>query len=138
MRQTLDRIRHAILFEVIALVLVTPVGSLLFGVEMGSFGVVALLSTLIAMLWAYGYNLAFDHALLRLVGHARKSLAARIVHAILLEIGLLVVLVPLIAWSLTLSWGEALLMDVSLSGFYLVYGFVFNWAYDLIVPAPAR
>jgi uncharacterized membrane protein len=136
MRQTGDRIRHAVLFEAIALLLVAPLGGLVFGVGVGQFGVVAVVSTTIAMLWNYLYNLGFDHALVRLGLPLKKTLRVRIVHALLFEAGLLVALVPFIAWYLAVPLVQALVMDVSLAGFYLVYAFVFNWAYDLAVPIP--
>lgn len=136
MRPARDRLRHAILFEIIALVLVAPLGGLVFGIEVGHFGVVAVVSTTLAMLWNYLYNLGFDHALLRLGLGLRKSLRIRVIHAVLFEAGLLAVLVPFIAWYLVVPLGQAFVMDVSLAGFYLVYAFVFNWAYDLAVPVP--
>ncbi|MCU0829520.1 MAG: PACE efflux transporter [Tabrizicola sp.] len=136
MRQTGDRIRHAVLFEMVALLLVAPLGGLVFGVGIGQFGVVAVVSTTIAMVWNYLYNLGFDHALVRQGHSLKKTLRVRIVHALLFEAGLLAVLVPFIAWYLAVPLVQAFVMDVSLAGFYLVYAFVFNWAYDLAVPIP--
>jgi uncharacterized membrane protein len=60
----------------------------------------------------------------------------RIFHAILFEAGLLLALVPFVAWWLSVSWVEALLMDVALAGFYLVYAYAFNLAYDKLFPLP--
>ncbi len=137
MRQTRDRIRHAILFEAIALVLVAPLGGVVFGVPMAHFGVIAVVSTTIAMLWNYAYNLAFDHALLRLGLSLNKTLRLRILHAALFEVGLLVLLVPFIAWYLGVTLWQAFVMDVALAAFYLVYAFCFNWAYDILFPIPA-
>ena len=94
-------------------------------------------STTLAMLWNYAYNLGFDHALVWLRLPVRKTLALRILHAVLFEAGLLLLLVPFIAWYLAVPLGQAFLMDLSLAGFYLVYAFVFNWLYDLAVPLPA-
>lgn len=136
MRSTRDRLRHALLFEFVALVLVAPLGGWVFGVAAGEFGVVALVSTTLAMLWTYAYNLGFDHALVWLGRDLRKTLCMRVLHAVLFEAGLLVLLVPFIAWYLAVPLGQALLMDLSLAGFYLVYAFGFNWAYDLLVPLP--
>lgn len=136
MRTSRDRVRHAVMFEVIALVIVAPLGGQLFGVPVGHFGVVAVVSTTIAMLWNYLYNLGFDHAVVRLGMSLRKTFAVRIFHAALFEIGLLVLLVPFIAWYLDVSLGRAFMMDVVLAGFYLVYAFAFNWAYDTVFPFP--
>lgn len=134
MRDTGDRVRHAALFELFGLLAVTPLGGLAFDVPMGEFGVVAVASTTIAMLWNYGFNLGFDHAMLRLTGGVEKTLAIRIAHAVLFELGLLALLVPLIAWYLGTSLWHAFLMDVALAGFYLLYAFAFNWAYDIVFP----
>lgn len=136
MRSTRDRIRHAISFEVLGLLLVTPLGSFAFGMPVADIGVVGAGSATIATGWNYLYNLGFDHILQRLTGSTKKSTAVRIAHAILFELGLLIVLMPLIAWYLGVSLSHALLMDVSFALFYVVYAFVFNWVYDRLFPLP--
>lgn len=134
MRSARDRIRHAVLFEAIALLLVTPLGGLIFGVPIGQFGVVAVFSATVAMAWNYVFNLGFDRALMRLRGGVGKSLPLRVFHALLFEVGLTCLLVPFIALYLGVSLWQAFLMDVSLIGFYAVYAFAFNWVYDVLVP----
>jgi uncharacterized membrane protein len=136
MRQTRDRLRHAVLFELTALVLVAPLGGLIFGVPVGHFGVVAVVSTTLAMLWNYAFNLGFDHALVRLGLSLHKTVRLRVLHALLFEAGLVMILVPFIAWYLEAGLWEAFMMDLGLTGFYLVYAFVFNWAYDVVYPLP--
>ena len=135
MRTTRDRFRHAVLFELIALAMVTPFGGSVFHGSMSDFGVVALVSTTIAMLWNYGFNVAFDHAMKWRLGHVRKSFRIRVLHSLLFEAGLLCLLVPFIAWYLAATLWQAFLIDVSLSGFYLVYAFAFNWIYDMVYPS---
>ena len=44
---------------------------------------------------------------------------------------------PTIAWWLDISLWQALLMDLGLVVFFLVYTFVFNWAFDAIFGLPA-
>ena len=136
MRSTGDRIRHAVSFELIALFIVTPVGALGFDEPLYDVGVLVVISATIATCWNYLYNLVFDHALLRLKGSVRKTLPARIVHALLFEGGLLLVLLPVIAWYLGIGLVKAFLMDASFAAFYLVYAFAFNWAYDIVFPVP--
>jgi uncharacterized membrane protein len=136
LRQTSDRIRHAISFELIALAIVTPLGVLFFDVSLKDMGVVTIVSATIATGWNYLYNLGFDHAMLRLRGHVHKTPAIRVLHAILFEAGLLIVLIPFIALYLGVGLWTAFVMDVALAGFYLVYAFCFNWAYDVIFPIP--
>lgn len=136
MRTTADRIRHAISFEVIGLLLITPLGAWVFGLPMAEMGVVGVGGATIATAWNYVYNIGFDLALRRLTGRTVKSLGARVVHALLFEAGLLTVLMPFIAWYLDVGLLEAFLMDVSLALFYVVYAFLFNWAYDRLFPLP--
>ena len=137
MRSTTSRIIHALSFELIGLVIVIPLFSLIFGVHMGEGAVIAVVGATIATVWNYLYNLGFDHLLLRLRGHAAKTLPLRIIHALLFEAGLLLALLPFIAWYLGVTLWQALQMDIAFALFYLAYAFVFNWVYDLIDP-PAR
>lgn len=137
MRTIKDRIRHAISFEVIGLLLVIPLSALVFSKPVQDMGVVAIVSATVATGWNYVYNLAFDHALLRVVGDLRKTPVMRVFHAVLFEFGLLVVLLPFIAWYLGASLIHALQMDASFAFFYIVYAFVFNWAYDIVFPVPS-
>ncbi|MCL4676173.1 MAG: PACE efflux transporter [Pararhodobacter sp.] len=137
MRTTKDRIRHALSFEIIGLALVTPLGAVAFDSPLDAIGVVAVAGATLATAWNYLYNLGFDHLMQRWRGHTRKTPLLRVFHAILFEAGLLIVLLPFIAWYLNLALIDALLMDISFAAFYLVYAFAFNWAYDLVFPLPA-
>lgn len=139
MRTTADRIRYAISFEIIALILVMPLGALAFDKPVHDMGVIAVVGATLATLWNYVYNLMFDHAMLALRGSVEKTLAIRVLHALLFELGLLTVLLPFVAWYLRIGLWEALILDLALAGFYMVYAFVFAWAYDRIFPiAPVR
>lgn len=137
MRTTRDRIRHAISFELIGLALVTPLGAWVFGMPMTDIGVVGIGAATIATIWNYVYNLGFDAIMQRRTGGTRKGIAIRVLHAVLFEAGLLVVLMPLIAWYLGIGLFQAFLMDVGFAAFYMVYAFVFNWSYDRVFPLPA-
>ncbi|CAA2106710.1 hypothetical protein MBUL_03807 [Methylobacterium bullatum] len=136
MRSTRDRIRHAILFEVFGLALIIPLGALTFGLHASDMGVIGVGSALVAMMWNYVYNLGFDRAMQRLIGHTRKTLLMRVAHAALFEAGLLAILMPPIAWYLGIGLVEAFFMDLAIAGFYVAYAFVFNLAYDRTFPAP--
>lgn len=96
MRTVKDRIRHAISFELIGIVLVIPLGTWLFDKPMGDIGVVAVVGATIATCWNYVYNLGCDHAMLRLLGGVRKTIPIRVLHALLFEAGLLFALLPLL------------------------------------------
>lgn len=134
MRTTRDRIRHAILFELIGLALIIPLGSLVFGLGIDTMGIIGVGSAMAATAWNYVYNLGFDHAMQRWAGHTRKSLGLRVAHAVLFEAGLLLVLLPPIAWYLAISLVQALVMDLAIAAFYVGYAFTFNLAYDRVFP----
>lgn len=134
MRSTRDRIRHTILFEVFGLALVIPLGTVVFGLHASDMGLIGVGSALIAMVWNYAYNLGFDRAMQRLTGHTRKSVLIRVAHAVLFEAGLLMILLPPIAWYLGIGLIEAFFMDLAIAGFYVAYAFVFNMAYDRTFP----
>ncbi len=141
MRTTADRIRQALSFEAIGLLLVTPLFSWLFDHPLEMIGGVALAGATAATAWNYLFNLGFDTALMRLRGDPRKTLPLRVVHAVLFEATLLLLLLPIFAWWLSISLWQALLMDLSFAGFYVVYAFVFTWGYDRLFPprlAPER
>lgn len=136
MRTTADRIRHAISFEILALVLITPLAAWAFRLPMGDTGVVGVGSAIVAVAWTYLFNLGFDHALKALTGSVAKGMALRVVHAVLFEAGLIAILLPPIAWYLGISLVQAFLLDASITAFYVVYAFAFNLAYDRIFPVP--
>ena len=136
MRTTADRIRHALLFELIGLIFLIGGGTLLTGFDAHSLGVIGVVSSLIATAWNYVYNLGFDRAMLRLRGSVLKTHPIRALHALLFEGGLLVLLLPFVAWMLGVSLWQAFLFDLAIAIFYIVYGYAFNWAYDRVFPMP--
>lgn len=138
MRSFPDRIRHTVMFEVIGLALVIPGGAMLFNLPATHMGVIGVGSATVATLWNFVYNLGFDHAMLRFAGHTRKSLQLRVLHALLFEGGLLVLLLPPMAWYLGMGLWETFVMDLAIVVFYVVYAFLFNLAYDRVFPVPAQ
>ncbi|ATG72840.1 hypothetical protein CGX12_03540 [Zobellella denitrificans] len=136
MRTTKDRVRHALGFELIGLLIFAPLASLVFGYQLFDMGLMALVGSIIATLWNYVYNLLFDHALLRLRGDVRKTTPIRIAHALLFEGGLLLLFMPMIAWHLGITLWEAFVMDIAMASFYLVYAYLYNLAYDRVFPIP--
>ena len=127
---TRERIIHSILFEVFALCTLLPFGALLGGIDMTSMVNLALGLALTSMCWNFIYNLLFD----KYFGHNKidRSLVLRISHAILFELGLLGVTLPAIMWALDMSFINALIMDIGLIIFFLIFAVIFNWCYDHI------
>lgn len=137
MRTVADRVRHALCFEIIGLLLVTQLSGWLFKTSLVTFGILALILSVLATLWNYVYNLMFDHALLRMVKRIEKTLFERVIHAFLFEIGMLIITLPLVVWWMGYGLVEAFNMSIALMVFYLVYVYLYNIAYDKIFPLPA-
>ncbi|MEI4263523.1 PACE efflux transporter [Roseovarius sp. D0-M9] len=136
MRSPLDRLRHAVSYEIIALILVIPLGAIAFQMPIQDIGVVGVVGVTLAALWNIFYNYIFDIILKRTVGTTEKSGRVRVLHAVLFEVGFMIVLMPFMAWYLGISLWQSFLMKVSFSLFYMVYTLGFNWAYDKLFPLP--
>lgn len=134
MRTFGDRVRHALLFEAVALAIFIPGSAVLFDQPLEHMGFIGIASATIATLWNFVFNIGFDRAMRRLRGTVHKTMAIRVAHTFLFEAGLVVMLIPMIAWYLGIGLGAALVMDMAIVTFYLVYGFLFNLAYDRIFP----
>lgn len=89
----------------------------------------------IALLWSYAFNTAFEAWEAHQTTKGR-SFARRTAHAVLFEIGMTLILVPVTAWWLSASWLAALVYESSLILFFLVYAWVFTWAFDAIFGLP--
>jgi len=134
MRTFRDRVRHALLFEAVALAIFIPGSAALFDQPVNHMGVIGVASATIATVWNFVFNMGFDRAMLRLRRNVEKTMPIRVAHTFLFEAGLVVMLIPMIAWYLGIGLWAALLMDVAIVIFYLVYGFLFNLAYDRAFP----
>ena len=125
-----ERFLHSLAFEVIAVAICAPLGVWLLGYSLAHIGALTLMISLAAMIWNMVFNALFDRAQRR-IGFER-TMFARGVHALMFEIGLLLVVVPLAAWWLGIGLWEAFLLDIAIALFFLPYTFIFNWSYDHI------
>ncbi|WP_375764617.1 PACE efflux transporter [Bradyrhizobium sp. Pha-3] len=132
MRSFSDRVRHAVLFEPIGIAIFMPAAAWLFNQPVAHMGIIGIVSATVATIWNLLFNFGFDHALVRVTGRIAKTI--RVAHATLFEAGLIVLLIPFVAWYLGVSLWAALMMDISIVAFYLVYAFAFNLAYDGVFP----
>ncbi|HHQ4528765.1 TPA: PACE efflux transporter [Aeromonas hydrophila] len=138
MRTRNDRIRHAIGFEVIGLLIAAPLASWVTGIELSHMGPLAILFSVLATVWNYVYNIGFDKLLLKYQGHPHKTLWQRVVHTFGFEGGFMALTLPVIAWWLDLALLAALALNIGFVTFYLVYAFIYNWSYDKVYPIPGQ
>lgn len=134
-----DRARQVALFEIGGLVLSTPPFVWLSDVPfVDAVGLMFVLA-LIATLWNAAYNTGFDWIEGRLTGRQadQRPWLLRVAHALGFEGGILVLGLPVVmAWT-GMGWMAALVADIGLALFYVVYAFFFNLAYDRVFPITA-
>ena len=136
MRTGADRLRHTLGFEGLGLMISIPLFSLLTGQPVDHLGPLAIGLSLLATGWNYLYNLMVDHWMLRQLGRLEKRFLERVLHALLFELGLLLVALPLTALWLGISLWQALWLDIGFSLFFVLYAFGYNLAYDRLFPLP--
>jgi uncharacterized membrane protein len=106
------------------------------GHDTGHASATAVTASVAAVGWNFLYNSLFEAWEARQLKKGR-GLARRIAHTLGFEGGLVLILVPLVAWWLNVTLWDALLLDLSLVLFFVVYGFVFNLAFDRVFGLPA-
>lgn len=134
-RSNWDRLRFTCLFELLLVLMLAPVGAVIFERELLDIGGLSLIVSIKAMLLNLVYNRVFDSMDVR-AGRipTQRSVSGRIVHAVGFEGVLVLTSLPVVMWWLNLSMGQAFLMDVIISAFVVVYTFAFTWIYDLLYP----
>lgn len=129
-RSIKERLFHALLFEVLAIGISAPLAAWITGQTMLSMGILTAVIATIAVLWNMTYNWLFDNAQNRY--KFERNLWVRVIHSIGFELGLIVAVIPLVAWWINTSLLHALILDIGLVLFYLPYAFFFNLAYDKV------
>lgn len=135
MQGTRRKLVHAVIYELIAILLVSAAVRLASAATAQEAAGLALLTSLIAMSWNVAFNSLFE-AWERRQTQRERTLWRRVLHAIGFEGGLTVLTVPVIAWWLQLGWLQALVADLWLVALFLVYTFVFNWLFDRVFGLP--
>lgn len=130
------RIVQAVLYELIAVAVVGPLLSLVFEQPATSTLALAVLMSSVALGWSYLFNSWFERWEAR---QARRGRSAwrRLAHGIGFEGGLVLWLVPIMAWWLQTSLWNALLADLVLLAFFFVYSIAFTWGFDKVFGLPA-
>ncbi|MBK2257860.1 PACE efflux transporter [Francisella philomiragia] len=127
------RLVHTIGFEFFGILIFTPFAMFVLHKDMFHIAGLAIIVSIIAMLWNLIYNYIFD-AIERKANMCRskRGVIIRVLHAILFEAGLLIVTIPLVAYMLDMGLIEAIIVDIGFVIFYLVYAFVYNYIFDKI------
>ena len=130
------RVLQAVLYEIFAIAFVGPVLSMAFDKPATSTLGLAFVLSSIALAWNYVFNALFEGWESRQIVKGR-SFARRLAHGLGFEGGLVVILVPVMAYWLDISAVNAFLANLGLLAFFFFYAITFTWAFDRVFGLPA-
>jgi len=129
------RVFQAVLYEAVAVAFVGPVLGLLFLQPLWSALGLAVCMSLVALAWNYVFNGWFEAWEARQTVRGR-SLRRRPAHGVGFEGGLVIMLVPIMAWWMDTTLWVAFIADLGILGFFFVYAVAFTWTFDRIFGLP--
>ena len=135
MHPTTRRVFQAVLYEAVAVAFVGPVLGLLFLQPLASAVGLAVCMSLVALAWNYVFNGWFEAWEARQAVRGR-SLRRRQAHGVGFEGGLVIMLVPIMAWWMDTTLWVAFIADLGILGFFFVYAVAFTWTFDRIFGLP--
>ena len=124
------RIVHALSYEIILLVIIAIALSFIFDMPMEVTGTLGIVMAVTSVFW----NMTFNHVFEKFEAkrQLKRTVGVRILHAIGFEGGLMLATIPMVAYAMQMSIGQAILLDFSMTMCILVYTFIFQWCYDHI------
>ncbi|UUE10806.1 multidrug/biocide efflux PACE transporter [Dickeya zeae] len=125
-----ERIVHAVGFEVMALLICSPIGAWVLERSILQVGALSIMLSSVAMVWNVVYNSVFDR--LWPVSRVRRGVWVRTGHALGFEGGFILFGLPLAAWMLNITLWQALMVEIGFFLFFLPYTMAYNWLYDLL------
>lgn len=132
---TTRRVLQAVFYEIGAIALTSPIIGFAFNTSASSaLGLAAIMST-IALAWNYVFNAIFERWESRQIVKGR-SIWRRLAHGIGFEGGLVMILVPLMAFWLDISFIDAFIAELGLLLMFFVYAVLFTWAFDKVFGLP--
>ncbi|MCX5592597.1 multidrug/biocide efflux PACE transporter [Alcaligenes endophyticus] len=129
-RSVKERLFHAVLFEILGIAFATPLAMWLTGKSAGSMAALSAVISGMATLWNMIFNWVFDRLQQRM--GFERTMMVRLIHACSFELGLIVLVVPVVAWWINSSLWQALILDIGLVLFFLPYTFIYNLIYDKV------
>lgn len=129
------RIVYITAYEGIA-ILTTTAAMVALGFGAAHAGAASVMASAVAIVWNLVWNVLFETWEARQPSGGR-GFGRRVAHAVGFEGGLLLVLVPLMAWWLGIGLVEAFVLDLGFLAFFLVYTFAFNLGFDTLFGLPA-
>ena len=125
-----ERIFHAVIFEVMANIIIALSLAWLLNVSVLQSGSLSVISALTATVWNFIFNKLFDS--LQKKHQFQRTFLVRAIHAVGFETGLIISLIPVAMVMLNLTVAEAFFVEIGLMLFFLPYTMLFNWLYDYL------
>lgn len=129
MRTLRERVIHTLLFEAIAIAIMTPAFGTLTGASAAHSGTLSVLISIGAVVANYLWTLVFD----RWLPTRRRSLGQRFLQSVGLEAVIAVYTIPLVMGLTGATFRTALALDAAALVFFLVYGMAYNAAFDAVM-----
>jgi len=131
-----ERFFQAVIYELFALVLFTPIYSFALNLPLGNSFKTLMMISVAVVIWVWIYNTIFDrilYAQLGLLAH-EKTPRLRLFHAVLYEVTITFIAVPIIFLMSGKPAWVALTVDIIFSFFFAAYTYVFYLTYDRLRP----
>jgi uncharacterized membrane protein len=126
---------YAASYEVVGLIMASSILALVFS-ESATLGMaISAIMAAQALIWNIIYNSLFE-AWERRQPIRGRGLLRRGLHAALFEAGLTCLTVPVIMLMTGAGFASALLFDLGLTACYMVYTYLFTWAFDRLFGLP--
>lgn len=135
MKPITRRVIQALLYEIGAIALTSPIIGLAFDTSASSALILAAIMSTIALAWNYVFNAIFERWESRQTVKGR-SIWRRLAHGIGFEGGLVTMLVPLMAYWLNISLLNAFYAEMGILLVFFIYAITFTWAFDKVFGLP--
>lgn len=129
------KITQAVLYELIAIGVLSPSLAWAYDESLAYSGALSVMLSVTALLWNVLYNWIFEHWEAR-QPQRNRTWQRRLLHSLGFEGGLTLMLVPLVAGWLSISWWAALATNLGLFVFFFFYALLFQWAFDQLFDVP--
>lgn len=139
MRPALRKVIYAVSFETLGVAVASAGLLAMSDASVGQSVSLSVVTATVALCWSYIYNSLFEAWEARQTVRGR-SFARRSAHALIFEGGLVLILVPVMAWWLRVGLLEALIYEAGLIVLFIAYTYVFTWGFDRVfgLPVSAR
>ena len=135
MTPTRRKIIYAISFETLGIAVAALGLTAMTDATAAQSLVLSTLTASIALIWSFGYNSLFEAWEARQAIKGRSPLR-RAAHALMFEMGLIVLMIPVMAWWLGVGLLQALAYEAGLIALFILYTYVFTWGFDRLFGLP--